>query len=132
MLRSLEQERANYAWECIQAIKGDFDLEDKYKSYVRSVSTYIQTNGLGNTLAFMYSKRGKDKKNAYDQIYDNLSDWLKKPEYGCKLLPQNEDLLRYVISQPSIVYRQITSECLALLNWLRRLSEGMLEGDTND
>jgi len=37
MLRSLEQERAKYSWECINEVKKleDEDLEDKYKSYVK-------------------------------------------------------------------------------------------------
>ncbi len=90
MLRSLEQERANYAWKCIQDVKSinDIELEEKYKSYVRSASTYIQVNGLGNTFAFYKSKFGADlrekgekglssDKKAYKLIYENLNNWFK-------------------------------------------------------
>jgi len=128
----LEGGRAEFAYKCVEEAKNPHPKfkykQSDYKSYIKKIPVLIQTNGLGNTLAFMYSKRGEKKKNAYDQIYENLSDWLKKPEYGCELLPQEKDLLKGALSQDSVEYRQVTTECLALLNWLRRLAEGMLEG----
>jgi len=150
MLRSLEQERANYAWECIQAIKGDIDLEDKYKSYVRSASTYIQTNGLGNTLAFYKSKfeadlkkkteelkkKGVSEKRAYEEAFNKLSadkkayrllyahidGWFKK-HYKI-----NKEILEWVISKDtsSIKVFQVTIEIISLLNWMKRFAEAEL------
>jgi CRISPR-associated protein Cmr5 len=122
-MKKLENGRAEFAYKCVEAIKTSSD----YKSYVKKVPVLIQTNGLGNTLAYMVSK-GK----AYDLIYQHLMSWLSKEECGCKALPDHTDLLAFVVSQPSMVYRQITTECLALLNWLRRLAEGMIEGDDNE
>lgn len=122
-MKKLENGRAEFAYKCVEAIKTSSD----YKSYVKKVPVLIQTNGLGNTLAYMVSK-GK----AYDLIYQHLTTWLSKEECGCMALPDQTDLLKFVVSQPSTVYRQVTTECLALLNWLRRLAEGMIEGDEDE
>lgn len=122
-IKKLENGRAEFAYKCVEEAKTYSD----YKSYVKKVPVLIQTNGLGNTLAYMVSK-GK----AYDLIYQHLTSWLKKEECGCITLPDQIKLLEFVVSQPSIVYRQVTTECLALLNWLRRLAEGMIEGDGDE
>ena len=96
----------------------------------------IQTNGLGNTLAFITSKGNanntKKKNNAYDLIYEQITQWLRTGGSGYKLLPEDIGLLEFVISRRSTIYRQTTSEILALLNWLRRLAEGMIEGDDDE
>lgn len=133
MLRSLEQERAKYAWECIQSVEGDIDLEDKYKSYVRKTSSYIQVNGLGNTLAFYKSKfeadlrkKGEEKlsveKKAYKLIYDHLNGWFNKQ------FRENKDILNWIISEntSSIKVFQATKEIIALLNWLEKFAEAEL------
>ncbi len=148
MLRSLEQERARYAWGCIQEVKGDINLEDKYKSYVKKASTYIQVNGLGNTLAFYkskfeaefkkhldklkrsdiqdpereaFQKLGDDKK-AYKLLYDHINGWFNKK------FKQNKDILNWIIDEntSSIEVFQVTKEIIALLNWMKRFAEAEL------
>ena len=133
MLRSLEQERAKYTWECIQKVKGNIKLEDKYKSYVKSASSYIQINGLGNTLAFYKSKFKADlekkgenglsaDKKAYYVLYNHIDEWFKK------YFRKNEDILNWIISEKtsSIDVFQVTKEIIALLNWMKRFAEAEL------
>lgn len=132
MLRSLEQERAKYAWECIQEVKGDINLEDKYKSYVRKTPTYIQVNGLGNTLAFYKSKFEADlkkkgenglgpEKRAYKLLYDHINGWKKETR-------ENKDFLEWIIDEgtSSLKVFQATKETIALLNWMKRFAEAEL------
>jgi len=132
MLRSLEQERAKYAWECIQEAKGDIDLENKYKSYVRSAPSYIQINGLGNTLAFYKSKfeadlrkKGENElsadKRAYKLLYDHLNGWRKELRGG-------KDILEWIRDEntSSLMVFQATKEIIALLNWMKRFAEAEL------
>ena len=168
MLRSLEQERARYAWMCITSMKaserrekdeksglitkiaeemkkrkkGEIkedevkkyyeNLEKKYKPYVIKTPTLIQTNGLGNTLAFYKSKFGVKKEEelspdgrAYKLIYDHLNGWFK--EYFKK----DEDILKWIISQntSSIEVFQLTKEIITLLNWMKRFAEAELKGE---
>jgi len=128
-IKKLENGRAEFAYQCVEEVtKIDSKTSSDYKSYVRKVPVLIQTNGLGNTLAYMVSK----EKKAYDLIYKHLTDWLSKEACGCSTLPADSNLLKFIVSRSSIVYRQITTECLALLNWLRRLAEGMIEGDGDE
>lgn len=140
-IKKLENGRAEFAYKCVEEARKPVpsyksDLAGDYKSYAKKIPVLIQTNGLGNTLAFIKSKGKahdkKNKNNAYDLIYDQLTKWLKTGNGGCAVILPENDLLQFVISQPSTVYRQITSETLAFLNWLRRLAEGILEGDTNE
>ncbi len=88
----------------------------------------IKTNGLGNTFAFIKSK----KETAYQKIYEQISEWLRNDNNSCKVLPDNEDLLQFIISQPSGIYRQITNETMTFLTWLKRLAEGMIEGEEDE
>lgn len=130
-IKKLENGRAEFAYKCVEEAKKPApnykNRQSDYRSYIKKVPVLIQTNGLGNTLAYMVSK-GK----AYDLIYQHLTSWLSKEECGCKALPDHTDLLEFVVSQPSMVYRQVTTECLAFLNWLRRLAEGMIKGDDDE
>lgn len=123
MLRSLEQERARYAWDHINEVKAlkDKDAEGKYSSYVKKASTLIQTNGLGNTLAFYRSKEEK----AYKLLYEHINDWFKKKYHT------NQDIIGWVISgnTSSLDVFRVTKEVLALLNWMKRFAEAELKGE---
>lgn len=151
---TLEQGRAAFAYEC--AIQGkdchekikqfkileveEYYKDSQYKSYVRKIPMYIKTNGLGNTFAFILSKQKKyDKKkkkaagekenpkNAYDLIYAQVSKWLKNNDKKYLLDgKENEDLVKIFIQLDSAKYRAVTVEVLALFNWLRRFSDGLI------
>jgi len=123
MLRSLEQERANYAWKCIQEVKNlnNEETEKKYRSYVRRASTLIQINGLGNTLAFYKSK----KDEAYDLLYEHINKWFKKQ------FKSQDNILNWIISEKTSIIDvfRITKEIIALLNWMKRFAEAELRGE---
>ena len=130
MLRSLEQERAKYAWDCIQEVKkesekeGDEKLQKDYKSYVRRASTLIQANGLPNALAFYYNRLKKGEK-AYELLYNHIAQWsiLKK-------LTKNKDPLQWIREEASSVeIFKATKEVIALLNWMKRFAEAELKGE---
>jgi CRISPR-associated protein Cmr5 len=136
-VKKLENGRAEFAYKCVKQAQNPNNnyktgLAGEYKSYVKKTPALIQTNGLGNTLAYIVSKgnanKPKDKKNAWDLIYEQLADRLKTGSGGTASLPSDRDLLEFTISRPSTEYRQITAEILALLNWLKRLADGLIEG----
>ena len=142
IIKKLENGRAEFAYRCVNEAKQPDtskykeNISSDYKAYIKKISPLVMTNGIGNTLAYIVSKgkahNKKEKNNAYDLIYAQLSAWLSNENNGCILLPSDTYLLEFIISQPSTVYRQITTETLAFLNWLRRLSEGMIEGDEDE
>ena len=169
MLRSLEQDRARYAWESITSLKAkkrrDEDersgllikiievmksqkkgkevsehdikeyydkLEERYGSYVKKTPTLIQTNGLGNTLAFYKSKFGSEKeeelsadKRAYKLLYDHINVWFKER------FSIDKDILKWITAEDtsSIEVFKVTKEIIVLLNWMKRFAEAELKGE---
>ena len=117
--KSIENGRAEAAFRYVQDVKNK-SFADSYKSYVKRLAAQIKANGLGNTLAFVYSKT-KEDEDAYSSIYEQLEDWLKKKNLVKK------SLLDEILSVDSKKYKYITKETLALLNWWRRFVDGEIE-----
>ena len=128
-LKEIKKEIENKKINCQQNEDNDLCKEKKeleiysspseYKSYVKKIPTLIQTNGLSATFAFMYSK-----KKTYFVIYKQIEKWLREE---IKLKEKDEELVKWIISQPSSEYRYITNEVMVLFLWLRRFTEGMIE-----
>ena len=126
-INKLEQGRASYAYDC--AVSGKNCGEPKeYKSYVKKIPMMIKTNGLGSALAFIQSKSGSGKGHkAYQMLYDQMKEWLKKSEVGYIPSSNNEDLVKLIINMDSAEYRACTVEILSLLNWLKRFADGLID-----
>lgn len=134
--RLLEQERAAAAWRCIeQIIESNKQLDEKkkytkeYSSLVRSAPADIQTNGLGQTLAFWRAKgyeQGRPKSdNAQAELLAHVSAWLSHPDV--KILPNGKDLMKWITEEASTdTYRRATAEAIAFLTWLKRFAEAEL------
>lgn len=152
-LRTLEQERAKYAWECVQQCldhaikqlkmaiekeqdqrrknelakrlqnlqKSENEWKGKYGSVVRRLPSYILTNGLGQTLAFLKAKGKGEPDSEHEILYQHLAGWLQKQ------LSINGDFLDWLVkTATSQQYRLATMEALALLQWLKRFAEAEL------
>jgi CRISPR-associated protein Cmr5 len=118
-----EQARARQAWEDVVSV-GE-DIQDKYGTLARNLTSLLQVNGLGQTLAFLLAKAGSETTDAHFVLYSHVSDWVMG-----QLEPAQEDrLLDWVISQPSDLYRRATMEALAYALWLRRFAEARGFGD---
>lgn len=131
--QTVQQRRAQYAWACIEAIQDGKQRTD-YTSTVRKAPSLIISNGLGLALAFLLSK-GKNKAgtaadahNPEGRLYLHLQDWLCDKE-GAPLKPRVKDaknpyrLVDALVDSPSSLYRQVTTETLAILEWLKRFAE---------
>lgn len=130
--KSLEQKRAAFAWQKIQDSKRDLPpkSQEEYSSLVKKAPADIQTNGLGQTIAFWRAKgfeKGEPKdggKNPHAQLLYHLTEWLKSKD---ALSLQTDNLVHWV-SQTAKVddYRRATSESIAILVWLKRFAEAEL------
>lgn len=134
-IRGIEQGRAKFAYDRVKDIadlnpnQDGLDSEEvdriknlqkKYKSGAKKLPVLIKTNGLGQALAFI-----KKRDPGNEKLYDLIGKWL-----ACKKLVElggNIDLVDVVISKPSNEYRRITTETLALLNWVRRFVDGLMD-----
>jgi CRISPR-associated protein Cmr5 len=139
-VKDLAQKRSQFAYGCVQSFvdsqKND-EKQKKYKGYIRSTPMKVLTNGLGATIAFIFSKRLKSDSEIYNQINAHIYDWLQK-EYNKHLIQldkketpeeKSKELTNKIIHLESPEYRAVTNEVLALFNWLKRFADGMIEGD---
>lgn len=155
-MRNLEQDRAKFAHEVISEVKKENkEIQKKYSSYVKSSPVLILSNGLGATLAFYLSKmklkkdtdyrfvkselekhRRKEKnafedkteRVAYAYLYYHISEWLAEKSNRNKGLTTKKDPLEFIREDADVFrFMQLTRETIALLNWIRRFSDAMLE-----
>jgi CRISPR-associated protein Cmr5 len=116
--QTLEQKRAKRAWECVSEVK-DKGYADKYGSLARKAPSLVQTNGLGQTLAFLLSK-AKGHDNEHQALYSHLSGWVtERMRWGRPLMEE-------IVNRGSGDYRRSTAEAMAFLIWLRRFAEAEL------
>jgi len=132
-MKTLEQERSNYAFKCVSEIKGVSKIKGKpfekeASSLISKLGTLILTNGLGNTLAFLFAK-GKDH---HLEVIVIISNWLlRQEEPGFKrdnVKVRIEEIMKKLVLDATVEqYMYYTEETLRLVNWLRRFSDAMLE-----
>jgi len=119
-LRTLEQERAKHAWDCVQEVK-DKPFAGNYRTIAVKVPSLIVTNGLGQTLAFLKAKGKGDPGNEHEVLYRHLADWVGRKVHA------DGDLLSWLVNTAtSQQYRLATMEALALLQWFKRFAEAEL------
>jgi CRISPR-associated protein Cmr5 len=116
----IENGRARAAYDFVGEAKRELKSEEekKYKSYIKKMAPLIKTNGLGNTIAFYFSK----KEKSYDIIYSQLQEWLRKQD----LLGEGGSLIEDITRMDSKKYRHLTIETLSLLNWWSRFVDGLI------
>lgn len=112
-----EQERAKRAWKNVHDdVKGK-GFAREYKALVTAAPADIQTNGLGQTVAFWRSKG----KSHHETLYRHVSDWVMQ-----EMDAPRDGLIRWITQIDSRRYRQTTVEALAFLNWLKRFAQAEL------
>jgi len=119
--KTKDQERAAKAWRCVSAVKGQAYQKD-YKSLAQKMPSYILTNGLGQTLAFLKAKGKGNPADEHEVLYGHLSAWVMSQVDG----KESDRLLSWVMEKDSAAYRRATAEALAFLNWLKRFAEAEL------
>jgi len=124
-VKALEKGRAEFAYKCAKKAS-EKEFKKDYRSYVKKIPSMILSNGLGQTLAFIKSKAKNG--NAYDFIYNQITDYMKSEHTTRIKMPDNEnELVEWVIRMDSTTYRYITQEILAFFNWLRRFADGLIK-----
>lgn len=127
--RTLEQQRATRAWECVDEVTSKSqDFKKKYGSLARKVPTLILTNGLGQTLAFLKAKGKNHPADEHTVLFRHLSRWVLS-QVAPSSPATNGDLLQWVLQNDSASYRRATVEALAFLTWLKRFAEAELPAE---
>lgn len=124
-MQTMQQKRAKYALEQVEAAEQNKISRKEYKSYASSLPAMIQVNGLGQAAAF-YRSKGADnneKGKAYMALYDLLSGWLSKTGQPYEGL----DLLAGITKKNMHAYQLAQAEALALLNWVKKFAKAFME-----
>jgi CRISPR-associated protein Cmr5 len=122
--QTLEQKRAARAWECVAAVKGT-SYASEYGQLAREAASLVQLHGLGQTLAFLFSKKPEKsgQVNAHLHLARDLCRWVGKQLTGQEL----DDLREWIVRTATVAeYRRATLEALAFLSWLKRFAEAEL------
>ena len=124
-LRSMDQERAEFALKKIQAILGGADQTHKaeVRRYLNNLPALIRMNGLGQALAFF---RMKGEGTAHDAIYRMVGTWLCDASSKGRIFSESADVLTSITQSDMAHYMAAQNEALALLQWLKKFAVALL------
>ena len=127
-LRSMDQERAEFALEKIKAIRGGADQSHKVevRRYLNNLPALIRMNGLGQALAFF---RMKGEGTAHDTIYRMVGAWLCDASSKGRIFSENADVLTAITQSDMAHYMAAQNEALALLQWLKKFAVALLPNE---
>ena len=116
---TLEQQRAQFAWECAQ--EGTQLAGDEYRNLAKAAPALIMNNGLMQTLAF-YQDKNKDHHRA---LAAQLRRWITQRTGGNGQDPGFQQMMRELLTADAQKYRQATDEALLILRWIRQFAAAL-------
>lgn len=124
-LRSMDQERAEFALKEIQTILGgpDTSHKEEVRRYLNNLPALIRMNGLGQALAFF---RMKGERTAHDTIYHMVGAWLCDANSKGRIFSESTDALSAITQSDMAHYMAAQNEALALLQWLKKFAVALL------
>jgi len=115
--RTIEQRRAQEAWEAIESMRNS-DQKNDYGSRAKNFPAMVQTNGLGPAMAFLRAKAGTKHDCAEFKLFEHVEkriiNYLDYP---------NKDVMHLIQQADTDTYRRATAEAIAFGIWLRRYVE---------
>ena len=118
-MKSMEQKRAQKAWECVndakQALKSNYD---DYKNLAKSAPALIKTNGLMQTVAF-FKEKGKGH---HKRLADDVMQWVWTHVKRGNGNASYKDFMDWLVSTDVATYMAATQEALEILKWIRHLA----------
>lgn len=124
-----ETKRAAAAWEKISTVKQNeaSDFRDQYRTLAQKFPTVVQTNGIGQALAFLRAKGKGDNAKAHQRFYNDVAEWVIS---SFNQFQTGDDLLHKLVQEEhGIIYRAVATEAMAYGRWLKRFAEAELKKD---
>jgi len=118
--KSLDQERAAYAWKCVQG------QTKEYKNLAKSLPALVMSNGLMQALAFL---KAKENQGHHTTLGAQIVAWTmtdKKPDPprdGSAFKNGFPTIMESLHGMSSGKYRRATEETLEILKWIRQLAD---------
>lgn len=125
---SLEQQRAAYAWRCVQDIPKDYD------KLAKAAPALIMTSGLMQALAY-YQDKGATNHGVMDRYHTlntHIMRWLSR-RFCDKDFPSEQSvsfdkIMPGLYNASPELFRRATEETLALLRWIRQFAAAKVQG----
>ena len=122
----VDRERAFHAQLAIDDILEAEVDNGEAKSWIEKLPALIQTNGIGQALAFYKSRTNVQ---AARHVYRIVSAWLKV-QFNIQGKKDEEDILQWLTEQATPQqYRHAQAEAQAYLRWLKQLGKAQLKKD---
>jgi len=126
MMQSREQQYMKIAFAMVEDAESRLSADkESYASRVKSAPVLIHNSGLMQTLAFYISK--KKKEQSLDLLSRHLLSWLNHGFYWASYRDEDQwNLFADLKDKTSDELMLDTERTMALLQWLKRFSEGRL------
>ncbi len=120
MRQTLEQQRAEYAWQVTSK------YTDAHARIAKALPALIMNSGLMQVLAFVNTKEAP-----YRQVAADLRTWLFRAMTGKPDAPDPgfEIFMELLMKARPRDYQMINAEAFALLKWLRQIASARVGGD---
>jgi CRISPR-associated protein Cmr5 len=122
--RSADQKRAQFCLNRINEYENrDSAWQDNYVSYVKSLPATILMCGLGQAMASLLAKPGRDEGKPHGQLYRDIELWLCGNE---GIFPGQDNLMTALTASDMGTYLHAQAESLSLLIWLKKFASAFL------
>ena len=130
MENTKQQKRAKFALEKISEFKGADGHEGlspkdfhELANFIVSMPNMVLSNGLGQTLVYLLTKKDKQRK-----AFNIIKEWILRPENKFELVSGNDmDFLQSISEIDPKKYLEIQNETLRLMEWLKRYARAFDE-----
>lgn len=117
------QERAAWAWQAIEEAVRELGGKkaENYGLLVKKLPSWLQVSGLGQTMAFLFSKSNKQKEAK--QLFEQLSKRI-----GMLIGTKNRaDGMKLITELSPSDYRRATYELMRTAELLKRFADGRID-----
>jgi CRISPR-associated protein Cmr5 len=116
MAQTLEQKRAQHAWEKAKAGVGAHGRD--YVNDAKGLPALIMNSGLMQVMAFLHEKGGR-----HETLATHLRDWLHQQ---CGTPEAFAPFMTKLIEMNPRDFQAITTEAFAWLKWLRQIAPAVV------
>lgn len=125
--RLLHSDRPSWAWQKVNDANNRGKVTSTYAIQVRKLPARIQTNGLGQTLAFLYSKGERKSEKGETVLLLHLGERMKPLLQNALDLSTPEKIMDALVHMTPDEYRRCTHELMVTAEWLKRFADGLFE-----
>lgn len=128
------QRQAVIAWKWVGQGQS---YKDQYATLARKLPSFLQVSGLGQTMAFLYSKSEDKATNAYGLLFRQLGNYLRDVRDHSDPSESKEEsnldrLMEVIVGANRDDYRRLTQEAMVIAEWVKRIATGRLGQGSED